>query len=179
MKAPRLFLCALTSGLAACAAVDPAIAPSGPEHRLALGLGGGLVRDEATPLHARSGPGPFSHVEASWAHGLVGLTQGLEVFGEGRAVRVASSTLITVTHIAEFGVGMRVGGLFGDARPERPAVAIDTVFHLGLPVALEAELMLVPWLRPGLRWLQNTRGDADLRGFHAFGVTLRWTYARF
>lgn len=179
MKSSRLALLAPLVLLGACAAVDPAIAPDGPRRTLGLGVAGGVVRDEADPLNARNGPGPYAAVEATFGHGLLGVSQGVEVFGEGRAVRVASTTLITLTHVAEFGVGLRVGGLRGDARADRPRVAIDTVFHLGLSVALQAGLMLVPWVRPGLRWLENSRGDTDLRGFHAFGVTLRWTYARF
>jgi hypothetical protein len=175
----RLALCVALALSGGCAAVDPAIQPAGPSHHLGLGVSGGLVRDEADPWNARNGPGPLGGLEAAWHKGLLGVVQGVEVFGEGRAVRVASSTLLTVTHVVEFGVGLRVGGLFGDPRPERPRVAVDTLLHVGLPVALEADLTLVPWVRPGLRWLENTRGDTDLRGFHAFGVTLRWTYARF
>ncbi len=167
------------AAVAACAAVDPQVAPERPKHALGLAFSGGIVTEGDEPDPRVGGPNPMAGIDLDWRHGIIGAQSGLRVHGERRAVRLSWFAEFQVAWFVELGVGFRLGWLAGTPHPTRPAFSSDVVFSAGLPLPLGGGLTLVPQLRPGFRVLRNARGDADLRGLHEFAVTLRWTFGRF
>ena len=169
----------LSSLIAGCASVDPAVPYRLPDNDWALGVSLATAWDEAeTPISG----GPLVGIDASYLDDVFGLHAGVRVHNEGRGERVSGLVEVSAWYLLMFGLGVRAGELVNDAGPGVPEVAVDITFLVALPIPLWKDcssrigaLVLAPYARPGFRLTGNDRDPDDIRGFHEIGLTLRWT----
>lgn len=171
-----LWLCSAGSVgvVGACATLDPAVPMRLPHHDVALGISGGAVYDE------RGDRASFGHLigfDAGYLDDVWGVHVGLRTQHEGDAERLSFLVEGTVWFGALFGLGVRAGWLVTDSNPlfAVPRQAVDLTFLLAVPIPLGDHFVVAPYARPGFRLTGGDPDPDDLRGFHEFGLMLRWT----
>ncbi len=146
-----------------------------PSWDVGLGLTGGVAFGEGA---RRLNSGVLGGVDGYLLHGVFGLHVGLRAHPEGESTRVEGLAEVSWWYLVMLGAGVTVGRTTGPGGPGVPASSLGFRALVALPFPLwrlddgrAGTLVLMPFVRPGLRFL--TRGQVV--GYHEAGLSLAWT----